>query len=55
MNGYETNRGRCLVGDAAELLNTLDDGSVNLVVTSPPFALLRQKNYGNLEQDAYVS
>lgn len=44
-----------MVGDAAELLNTLDDGSVNLVVTSPPFALLRQKNYGNLEQGAYVS
>src|SRR5439155_3568250 len=28
--------------------------SVDLVVTSPPFALQRQKEYGNEDQDAYV-
>lgn len=28
--------------------------SVNLIITSPPFALLRQKSYGNESQDAYV-
>lgn len=55
MNGYSTNRGQCIVGDSLELLRTLEDGSVNLVVTSPPFALLRQKSYGNLEQEEYLS
>lgn len=55
MNGYSTNRGQCIVGDSLELLRTLEDGSVNLVVTSPPFALLRQKSYGNLEQEEYIS
>ncbi len=31
----------------------LDDGSVSLVITSPPFALLRKKEYGNKEQHEY--
>ena len=54
MTGYYTKKGKCVVGDSLELLNTLQDGSVNLIVTSPPFALLRQKSYGNLAQDEYV-
>ena len=32
----------------------LEEESVDLVVTSPPFALLRQKTYGNRDQDEYV-
>lgn len=54
MIGYKTKFGSCIVGDSLELLDTLDDGSVNLVMTSPPFALLRQKSYGNKEQSEYV-
>lgn len=33
----------------------LPDNSVNLVMTSPPFALLRQKDYGNKDQSQYVA
>ena len=54
MIGYETNKGKCLCGDSLELLEQLEDGSINLVITSPPFALQRKKAYGNEEQDAYV-
>ena len=36
------------------VLAELDDDSVNLVVTSPPFALQRKKEYGNEEQNQYV-
>lgn len=54
MNGYTTNKGSCMVGDSLDLIPTLPDNSVNLVITSPPFALLRQKSYGNLEQTEYV-
>lgn len=36
------------------LLAQLPDDSVNLVMTSPPFALQRKKAYGNKEQDEYV-
>ena len=35
-------------------LARLEDESINLVVTSPPFALQRKKAYGNEEQDDYV-
>ncbi len=49
-----TRFGECLEGDSLDRLAELKDGSVNLVMTSPPFALLRQKSYGNLEQTEYV-
>jgi len=29
-------------------------GSVNLVLTSPPFALRRKKSYGNVSADEYI-
>ncbi len=54
MIGYHTEKGKCLVGDSLEMLNFIDDESINLVMTSPPFALLRQKSYGNLSQEEYV-
>jgi site-specific DNA-methyltransferase (cytosine-N4-specific) len=51
---YSTALGDQLHGDSLELLSTLEDESISLVVTSPPFALLRPKAYGNEDQDAYV-
>ncbi|SDA36686.1 DNA methylase [Sphingomonas sp. NFR15] len=51
---YRTVHGEAWCGDALDLLPTLDDNSVNLVMTSPPFALLRKKEYGNEEQRDYI-
>lgn len=51
---YYTTRGSAFIGDARELLAEVDDNSVNLVITSPPFALQRQKEYGNLDQHEYI-
>lgn len=51
---YKTRLGAACCGDSLELLARLPDSSVNLVVTSPPFALLRQKEYGNLKQHEYI-
>jgi len=51
---YSTQNGAAYVGDSRLLLEALPDRSVNLVVTSPPFALQRQKEYGNLEQHEYI-
>lgn len=51
---YFTSKGAAYIGDARELLAALSDNSVNLVITSPPFALQRQKEYGNLDQHEYI-
>lgn len=51
---YFTRHGATFIGDSRELLADLPDGSVNLVITSPPFALQRQKEYGNLDQHEYI-
>jgi site-specific DNA-methyltransferase (cytosine-N4-specific) len=51
---YTTDWGSAYVGDSIQLLDGVADESVDLVVTSPPFALQRQKAYGNLTQGAYV-
>jgi DNA modification methylase len=51
---YYTANGATYIGDSRELLCELEDDSVNLVITSPPFALQRQKEYGNLEQHEYI-
>jgi site-specific DNA-methyltransferase (cytosine-N4-specific) len=36
------------------LLDQLESDSIDLVLTSPPFALQRKKAYGNVEQEDYV-
>lgn len=51
---YRTDLGAAFCGDSLELLNQLPDQSINLVLTSPPFALQREKEYGNKRQDEYV-
>lgn len=51
---YGTNLGKAYVGDSRDLLQELASESVDLVMTSPPFALQRQKAYGNQDQDSYV-
>lgn len=51
---YFTSHGAAYCGNSLELLKGLPSSSVNLVMTSPPFALQRQKAYGNKEQTEYV-
>lgn len=51
---YSTQLGAAFVGDSLDLLAEMADNSVNLIVTSPPFALQRQKEYGNRDQAEYV-
>jgi DNA modification methylase len=52
---YRTNLGTMWRGDSLELLGHLDDNSVNLILTSPPFALTFPKEYGNHPEDEYVA
>lgn len=51
---YSTGLGAAYVADSLQMLSQLPDNSINLVITSPPFALQRKKEYGNKEQEEYV-
>ena len=50
--GLELNR--ILHGDCRELLKTLPSASVDLVITSPPYADQRKSTYGGISPDNYV-
>ena len=51
---YSTRMGNAYLGDAVDVLGKLPDESISLVFTSPPFALRRQKAYGNVSADEYI-
>lgn len=51
---HKTSLGRIIHGNSLDVLATYDDDSVNLIMTSPPFGLVRKKAYGNVESDRYV-
>ncbi|NCO42554.1 MAG: site-specific DNA-methyltransferase [Armatimonadetes bacterium CG_4_10_14_3_um_filter_66_18] len=51
---YTTDLGVQACGDSLDLLPLLPEESVDLILTSPPFALRRKKEYGNKEQGEYV-
>lgn len=51
---YTTAAGAAYCGDSRELLKHMPDDSLDLVMTSPPFALQRQKAYGNRDQAEYL-
>jgi len=51
---HRTSSGQAFLGDALEVMKHIPDESVNLIVTSPPFALHRKKDYGNEVAERYV-
>lgn len=52
---YTTRLGRAFQGDALDVLTSVPNESVALAFTSPPFALRRQKAYGNLPANEYIA
>src|SRR5436853_6850244 len=52
---YTTRLGKAYHGDALDVLRHLPADSVALAFTSPPFALRRQKAYGNVAADEYIA
>lgn len=51
---YKTYYGAAYLGDALEYLHEMAENSVDLIMTSPPFALRRKKEYGNVTADEYI-
>ena len=46
--------GAAYLGDSLELVRSLPTDSINLVITSPPYALHFKKEYGNKTKEEYV-
>ncbi len=55
MNPYhKTKYGAAFLGDSLQYLVNQKSCSVDLIVTSPPFGLVRKKDYGNVESHEYI-
>jgi len=50
---YKTEFGKAYCADCLQLLAEIPSNSVDLVITSPPFALRRKKSYGNVSAEQY--
>ena len=51
---YKTKLGAAYLSDSLAAMADMPDNSVNLVITSPPYALHFQKEYGNVAKNKYV-
>jgi DNA modification methylase len=52
---FRTELGRIYNGDSLGLLHhAVEKGSIDLIMTSPPFGLVRKKSYGNEDADRYL-
>jgi len=50
---YETELGVAYCANCLDVLKTIPSTSIDLVMTSPPFALRRKKSYGNVSAEEY--
>ena len=50
----QTETGEIVCGDSISVLAGYASDSVDLIMTSPPFGLVRKKDYGNVEANEYV-
>lgn len=51
---HQTRLGRIYHADSLDVMKRRKKESVDLIMTSPPFALTRKKDYGNEQEDAYL-
>ncbi len=52
---YTTSLGEMYCTDSLEFMRGMESKSVDLVVTSPPYALHFKKEYGNIDQEGYIN
>lgn len=51
---YMTDFGIAYLGDSVEMMSQIPENSINLVITSPPYALHFKKKYGNADKTGYI-
>jgi len=54
MNYMKTIDTQILLGDSKDILKTIDENSIDLIVTSPPYADRRKNTYGGIKPENYV-
>lgn len=52
---FKTSYGEMLLGNCLEYLRTVKSRSISLIVTSPPYALIKKKQYGNQDSAEYLN
>lgn len=52
---FETNLGEAYLADTIEFIKKIPEESIDLIMTSPPFALVRKKSYGNEDEKEYIN
>lgn len=51
---FKTDLGKIIKGDSLRVLQDVESHSVDLIMTSPPFGLIRKKEYGNVDAKDYL-
>lgn len=51
---FKTDLGKIIHGDSLNALQEIEPHSVDLIMTSPPFGLVRKKEYGNVDAKDYL-
>lgn len=54
MSGYELPLNSIICGDCENVLKKIPDNSIDLIITSPPYADRRLSTYGGIHPDKYV-
>jgi len=55
VNNYRTRYGKIILDDSLKAMLSIANESVDLIMTSPPFGLVRKKEYGNVDADEYIN
>jgi site-specific DNA-methyltransferase (adenine-specific) len=55
MKQFSANKSDIYFGDCLEVLRGINDNSIDLIVTSPPYADQRNGTYGGIHPDKYVA
>jgi DNA modification methylase len=51
---HTTKHGKIYHADSLNVMSVMKGNSVDLIMTSPPFGLTREKEYGNVREEAYL-
>lgn len=51
---FQTEKGKMFLMDSLKVIKEMPSNSVNLIMTSPPFGLVRKKEYGNVDAEDYL-